>query len=335
MAKNLDLKFTTDIVINLLSLLILVLLMIQLLHRKKKTPEIKYLFLMCIFSSLLSFTGTYLSFYLMFLKVLSNPVGDVIAYAIDSLQDTTFLLLIVFWLHFVEYTLHQSKDLIMRRYRYAMVPFYIAAGIKGLRILVPLLPLPGELYIDGYYVIDILNKAASLIWIFYILTAHVIAHRERKRMAIPRYIRLVPTEVCIILGVGLNILLGYRTVSLGCAAGLMFADYFLFRRLSWIDKETGFYNESYLPVLKREAEKKNLKEITIIRFKALDDRDGFAGILRYWEPEHSKIVAKDNGEFLVLSNVLENAVIKRFISLVLEEAQNEGIHAEVDYETRR
>ena len=44
-----------------------------------------------------------------------------------------------------------------------------------------------------------------------------------------------------------------RLDGLGYAVGLLFADYFMFRRLSYIDPETGFYNEKYLAVMERKA----------------------------------------------------------------------------------
>ena len=57
--------------------------------------------------------------------------------------------------------------------------------------------------------------------------------------------RLAPTVLATIAGYLLYFLTRYHLVPLGYAVGLMFMDYFLFRRLSYIDPESGFYNEKY------------------------------------------------------------------------------------------
>ena len=50
--------------------------------------------------------------------------------------------------------------------------------------------------------------------------------------------------IFIALGYFLYFFTGYRTVVLGYAIGLMFADYFMFRRLGFLDQKTGFFKNA-------------------------------------------------------------------------------------------
>ena len=53
----------------------------------------------------------------------------------------------------------------------------------------------------------------------------------------------------IVLGLIISATTSYLVDGLGYAVGLMFADYYMFRRLSYMDPDTGFFNERYLEVL--------------------------------------------------------------------------------------
>ncbi len=165
----------------------------------------------------------------------------------------TPFLMVSHWLIFVEFTLHQSRDIIRRRYPVVMIPFWIAILI-ALFNMIAVIPPSTPLYIRVavYY----LNRVQLLIWFFYILASYVVLFREKKRKAIPQYIRLTLTVVSITLGLLISVLTPYELDGLGYAIGLLFAEYYMFRRLSFIDPETGFFNEKYLRVLDREAEKK-------------------------------------------------------------------------------
>ncbi len=92
----------------------------------------------------------------------------------------------------------------------------------------------------------------------------------------------------------------------------------MFRRLGYVDQETGFFTEKYLTVLDREADKKDIHNATVIHFKTSGDSRKLAEILKYWEPEHSKIVMKSDGEFLVQ-----------------EHCAKEGLQTEASYEVIR
>ncbi len=104
--------------------------------------------------------------------------------------------------------------------------------------------------------------------------------------------------------------------------------YYMFRRLSFIDPATGFFNEKHLNVLDSEADKKDIHDAVMISFKTYGDQKKLAEILKSWEPEHSKIIIKDDGEFLIFSEKLKKSLVERFIFLVQENCSDEGLETE-------
>ncbi len=242
------------------------------------------------------------------------------------------LFMVAHWLVFVEFTLHQSMDIIRRRYPIVMIPFWIGVVISLFNTIAV---IPRSTPLAVRQVVFVLNRLLFLIWLFFIIAAYVVFFRERKRKSIPQYIRLTPTVISIAVGLIVSSLTPFQIDALGYAVGLLFAHYFMFRRLNYIDDETGFFNEKYLAVLDREADKKNIHNVTVIRFKTQQDAGKLAEILRNWEPEYSKIVLKKVGEILVLSEKLKKSLAERFIFLVQENCAEEGLETEASYEVIR
>ena len=231
-----------------------------------------------------------------------------------------------------EYTLHQSVDIIRRRYPVALIPFFVGVTISVLSVLGLMIDtIPSDFFV----IVTFLNQFTAFIWAGYILASYVVLYREKKRNKIPEYIRLTPTVVAIILGYVLNFLTQYRLVPLGYAVGLLLVDYFMFRRLSFLDQESGFYNEKYLAVLKREAKKQEIHGATVIRLQASENRQKLAEVLKFWKPENSKVIIRDNGEILVISRILKRNLAERFLYLVREHCEKEGLKPEASIEDLR
>lgn len=321
--------FVTNIILDLLIVPILAMLLVQVVHRKHKTPEITLFFRMCILNLVECFAYLAGLLALLYEHKLNETLVLILAVVCNALIGLTPLLLVVHWLLFVEYTLHQSMDIIRRRYPVVMIPFWIGVLIVIFGIIVPIPEwMPMSVQIFNFY----LSRVGLFIWAFYIVASYGVLFAERKRRSIPQYIRITPTVICIAVGLLISVWTSYEVDALGYAIGLMFADYYMFRRLDNIDPGTGFFNEKYLKVLGQEAKKKNINEAMLIRFKTKGDEDKLAGILKYWEPEYCKIIKKDDGEFLIFSELQNKLVAERFVSLVRENCKKEGLETDASYE---
>ena len=320
--------YTQQVVINLLTILIPVLLLVQAFRRKHKTPEIRMFVIMC-FSTILLCLFTAGESVLMRFAFEIPPFLQVLGFVSHAVNTILSFVMVLFWLLFTEYTLHQSVDIIKRRYPVAMIPFFAGVAVAVLSLLGVLIE---AFSIEFLVVINFLNQFVRFIWAGYILASYIVLFREKKRKKIPEYIRLTPTVIAIILGYVIDALTQYRLVPLGYAVGLMFMDYYMFRRLSFIDQESGFYNEKYLSVLSKEAEKKKIHDVTAIRFKTSEDQKKLIEILRCWKPEYSKVILRDDGEILILSELLKKTLAERFIFLVQEQCTKEGLETEASFE---
>ncbi len=332
MNPYIELVFSRQLILNLLTLPIPVMLMVQVLFRKNRTPEINIFLRMCIFNTVLCLTYLAACYYMLNRDGMNEDLMRLTEVVLCFLMETMPLLLTVCWLLFVEYTLHRSRDIIRRRYPVVMIPFCFGLLIAIARTIEPVFK---SVPMSVQQVLFVLGKLEFIIWSFYILSSYVVLYYEKKRKKIPQYIRLTPTVVSILAGLIIAGLTSWLADALGYAIGLMFADYFMFRRLSYIDTGTGFFNEKYLAVINNEAEKQSIHDATVISFKTQGEKEKPAKILRFWKPEHSVIVAKDDGGFLVISGRLKKNVTERFILLVREHCEREGIEAEASYEMVR
>lgn len=127
----------------------------------------------------------------------------------------------------------------------------------------------------------------------------------------------------------------YPVLPLFFAPGLLFADYYMYRRLNNIDPKTGLFNRGYLQVLISLSKKQQLKGATVIRFQVQRGSEVMISILKAWKPEECKLIAMGDGLFLLVSGPVKDFIVERFISLITEQAKNEGLPVEADYETDR
>ncbi len=332
MSENMEPIYISQLILNILILPVPVLLMAQVLRRGYKTTEIRIFFRM-LFMNVLLILSYITGLTVVFIeKILNETLVFVVAVIINILLGVVPLIMVAHWLIFVEFTLHQSKDIIRRRYPVVMIPFWVGVVIV---LFDTIAVIPASTPLVVRQVVFFLNRLLFLIWIFYVAGSYVVYYRETKRKSIPQYLRLAPTVISITLGFLISAFTSFQIDAVGYAVGLLFADYYIFRRLSFVEGETGFFNENYLEQLRKEADKKNIHNVTVIRFKTTGEHNKLAEILKSWEPEHSKIIAKNDGEFLVMSETLRKSVVERFISLIREHGKKEGLEIEASHEVIR
>jgi hypothetical protein len=285
---------------------------------------------MCVFNVIQCISYAVACFLVLNYDAYNDDLVFFVGLICNALMGIIPLVLAAFLLLFVEYTLHQSLDTIRRRYPVVMIPFYFGVLITIIGIIVPIPESTPKMVMRA---VGVLNKLNYLIWCFYVLASYMLLYNERKRKRIPQYIKLTPTVLSIVIGLIVSAFSYYLLDALGYAVGLVFADYYMFRRLGYIDPRTDFFNEKYISVLEKEAKKKDIHYAMVIRFKTSGDREKWENILKSWEPEHCKVVSRNNGEYLVISEIKKRYIAERFIALVSEHCQREGIDLESSYET--
>lgn len=318
-----------DIVFDLITILIIAMLMVQIIRRKHNTREVFMFRRILICNLIMAVCGIAEDAQLLYRTLDRNALAGV--YISAAFVEIFTLVLVAQWLLFVEFTLHQSMDIIKRRYPVVMIPFFVAIALQLICILL-ILPFGGTP--EHSDIANLFNTISYIIMFFYMIVSYIVLCRERGLNKIPQYIRVTPTIICMLAGIIIDwFLTEYRTQEIGFAIGLLFADYYMFRRLSFIDPETGFFNRKYLPVLEKAAGKKKIEGGTVFRFHAPVDSGKMAAIIRAWEPYSSRVVTMGDGTFLVFAEALREDLAENFISHVRENAQEEGLQVEAGYET--
>jgi hypothetical protein len=254
----------------------------------------------------------------------------VVAFLVDQIFAVNIL---AQWLLYVEFTLHGSRDILRRRYGIAMIPLAVAVVLMILSIPIAFM---SNAPFNRALVYAALVLISNLVLIFYIIAAYAVLFYERKRNRIPEYIRLTPTILCVLAGFVTRFLpafFDHPVLPLFFALGLIFADYYLYRRLDSIDPKTGFFNRRYLPALIKFSRKNKLTGATVFRFKVQRGSDVLSSILKIWAPDQCKTVAMGDGEFLMISGPVKDSLSERFIELLTEQVKNRGIPMEAAYET--
>lgn len=324
------------LILDFVTLLILGLLIVQYVRRKHRSYELSLFFQMCLCNVLMVLCSMVFDIAPVFWTVDEDNVvvhlltRFLVSWVVDQIFSVTML---TQWLLFVEYTLHHSRDLIRRRYPVVMVPFITAIVLAIIRIPIAFCH-NGPLNVMPIY--RIFTAISFAIFAFYIIAAYTILYWEKKRVRVPEYIRLTPTTFCIVIGFIADMFLtDYPVLQLFFALGLLFADYYMYRRLNWIDPKTGFFNRKYLSTLISVARKDNLMGATVIRFRVRSESDVMADILKSWKPEHCKTLTMGDGLFLLVSEPIKDSVAERFIYLVSEQAVSKGLTVDADYVTDR
>ena len=327
-----------DLVMDLAAILILALLMIQFFRRKHRNFELTLFFQMCLCNMLMVLFAMASDIAPAFWTITEDNFDfyGLIGFTIPFVINQIFVvMLLAQWLIYVEYTLHQSRDLIRRRYKVAMIPFIASVIMTIINILFELWKSPS---FDREPVYAVFTVVSHIILVFYIAAAYIILYLEKKRNRIPAYIKLTPTSLCMIAGYATGLLIplsAYPVLSLFFALGLLFADYYMYRRLSYIDPNTGFFNRKYLQVLINISKKNQLRGVTVIRFRAKRGSNVLPAILKSWEPDLCKTINMGDGLFLLVTEAVKDSVSERFIFFLTKQAENKGIPVEAGYETDR
>jgi hypothetical protein len=333
------LSYNKNIIINVIALILIGSMAIWAATNKHKVREMRMFMRMCILTAGLSLCDI-----VYYVEMMRQDIPETTPAIFWGwvLTDVFSFLLVGQWLLFVEYSLHQSNDVIKRDYKYIMIPFWVAVVFITLSYLSynnyvfeHLSPEGLEKWgLIGGYITRALSWIAKGIITFYYIFAYYLVAKEKKRIKIPNYVVITPTVICFLFGMYYNRNYLTRVQSLFFTVGLFLIWFFMFRRFAFMDPETGFFTEKYLKVLYHYYDQDKDKGCSIISFTPRGDSLKMASILKEWIPEDSSTVRLNNGKFLVVSEALDRSMANRYMSLITEDAGEEGIEVETSFASR-
>ena len=236
-------------------------------------------------------------------------------YILDCISEMLFMLTILQWLIFVDYTLYRSPDHIRRRYRHAALPIFIVVAIKVLVL--------GTLYLSGLAtelmsttMMNALYWCVFAIELFYIIMALILERRYSREYKVPDFLRfwtfLIPFAAVIFsktydeLLLTLGILVAYGTMK---------------RRDRYLDKDTGFYNPEYLDYFSRYRDRKKYGGGTAILIDAAGHGKDMAKLIDEIRPSQYTVFATGKDGFLLMSETIRQSASQMIERNVIEEAQ--------------
>ncbi len=324
--------FAINVVLDGIALVIIAVLLVRIIPMKQNLTEIRMFYGMCVMNILLAVIDA-VKFLQFILFANNNTVSEAYVMICIPVGEILSMMIVVQWLLFVNFSLHQSRDLIRRRYPVILIPFFAAVILQlGSIVLViaGFISKRSETLFEG----DILYFLSALILLFYIAVAIVIVHREKKRKRLPRFVAIVPMAICVLFGYLLDLFTNFSLLPLFLAAGLISVEYSIMKQSSYEDYKTGYFNRKYVRKIMDYIEHNEIKGGTVIRFSTESDASSFAKILHRMEPDNNKTIFMGDGLFLVVSETQSEAVINRYTSVIIRESERRGLNIKEEHFTR-
>ena len=290
-------------VIAIAALLVFILINPEL--RKRKRPEDRIIFSECILALLLLLTDLFYN-----LSFLSEY--NLKYYVTPSVIEFLYLMTVLRWVIFVDYSLFHSPDHVKRRYTHAVLPVCIVMsadlfqsflyyGTDGDRNIIMRIG-------------DVLQVCKMAVALYFIITAVRLVTVHGREFREPKFIRLSAFIVPFILGclfrffassfMALGIILTYGAVK---------------RRDRFLDRDTLFYSRDFLSYVSKYRDYKEYAGGCGILIRAAGHGQDMAGVLRESIPADINVYALGNDSFLLLTEAVRGSAV-RMISMTITDA---------------
>ena len=295
-------------IISAVSLLLLILLNPNLRQHKRHEDRIlfyEYVFviILIVLNLAYRFSGYYAGIW-----------TDLIYYILPSVSEFLYMMTILQWMIFVDYSLYRSMDHIRRRYRLAALPIIAVTAADILQsIIIYGNGIDADTLMPFLYGMQFCKMAVEL---GYILTAvHLVFNYEKETHQM-RFIRLDAFIIPFVLGS----LFRYYDASF-MALGIILTYGAVIRRDRFIDHDTGFYSREFLDYLSKYRDEKEFTGGCGIMIYAPGHGRDMSKILSEIKPPNSNIFVLDEDLFLLLSGAVRDSASQMAVMMITEAAQ--------------
>ena len=251
-------------------------------------------------------------------------------YFLMYLEDPAWLFYTYMWVLFVDTALNHSVDTVKRKFRTGLIPIIFMLVLFLVNACVDYnIDTSGE--IPSRETLKMMGTMASIYYfmaivisMLYMLYAFRLVSVYNKEIKQPLFLRLdifiIPWAIAFLAEILRNILphvaRGVFTVpdvNALCAAVSVLLTYLsMSRRYKYMDLETGFYREDFLSVFRKYVADNKLEYCSVVAIKAGEEPKRMAEELKELQPEKSTVIALNNGDHLLFSNVGNESALKLF-----------------------
>ncbi len=302
---------TSDISVIVMAVALLLLILLYPKLREHKRFEDKLVFSECV----LMLIALSLTIVKSIVTEQETPLANFFWYYSPTVQECLYMLTILQWLVFVDYSLYRSRDRIRRRYKGAIIPILLVVGFDVFQdILAYGLNIETEWMLTGLLLAYIAKFAVEFGYIFLAIRLVVRYGKESRQ---PRFLRLSAFIIPFVLG----ILFRFYDMPM-MALGVMLTYIAVIRRDRYLDHDTGFYNHAFLDFLSTYRDRKKYEGGNGFMIHAPGHKEAMAKILKEMMPEDSNLFYLGEDRFLVLSESLRGSAAKMATNTIREAAEN-------------
>ncbi|MCR5790295.1 MAG: hypothetical protein K6G83_10460 [Lachnospiraceae bacterium] len=301
--------YSSTVLMVVLAAILLAILLKDPHMKQRKRPEDRFMFSECILVLLLLASNL-----LMNIADLTDAGWPRIMYFVPLIEEILYLLTILQWMIFVDYSLYRSRDHIRRRYKHALIPVIVVAGSGIAQTVISI--MTGEMtdaMIVSVYILEFCNFAVEL---GYILTAVILVKKYDKQNREPKFLRLEAFIIPFVLGTLFRL---YDASFM--ALGIVLTYGSILRRDRYLDHETGFYNRDFLEYRGKYRDEKEYEGGNGILITAAGHGKEMAELLRKLKPAGALLFALGGDCFLLLSESIRGSAVKMAVMTITEAAE--------------
>ncbi len=274
-----------------------------------------------------------------FLLSYSGVVGGVII-----IHEILKYLFPLTWLVFFDYSVYKSKSRIKNRYKFAFIPYIILVALWiAIRYMQKIelaqasemmskrkieLTQVTEMMGMGekpifYWLQTVYNYFGFFLCLGYMLYAYLIIRSYTKEIKQPQFMRLDAFATPWALGIILTVITGLNLDSMFNSISLLLVFFTIRKRHYYLDDETDFYCENYIPRYEAYAKGNGFKRgSAMYLFSTAYDLSLGKVIWKYRIPK-SVVIRMNRGGYVLLAHVTDENALNSFISLIKDAAHQE------------
>ncbi len=240
-----------------------------------------------------------------------------LALGLQTLLEFVLNIIIFIWLLYVNYEMNHSVDSIKRQFLKFAAPMFVLMGLDIINVFTGIL---------FYYDEHVMYHTTWLMSVYYIVryfyffscAIQIIVHKKRNRDF--KFFDVWSFVIPVLAGGLVTNLTPYSIMNLGFAIGLCNVYAGIINELSFVDRQTGYFNRYYLKYLKNDIVRETFspKSGMIYRLDDPDDMGDFSDLLSPVLPKRCEVVRYSEDTIVMLAEISQKVALNMMSEDVCE-----------------
>lgn len=241
-----------------------------------------------------------------------------LALGLQTLLELVINITIFLWLLYVNYEINHSVDNIKRRFLKFASPLFVLMGLDIINVFTGILYYYDEhvMYHTTWFM-----KVYYVVRYFFFFSCVIQITVHKRRSTDLKFFDVWSFVIPVLAGGLVTNLTPYSVMSLGFAIGICNVYAGIINELSFVDRQTGFFNRYYLRFLKNDVTREMFspKSGMIYRLEDPDGMGDFSSLLSKALPKKCEVVRFNEDTIVMLAEISKKNAL-RMISDDIEEA---------------